>query len=227
MRLRACIIAALLVAAAPAFAQGTNDAAAKGPLRSGFLKDYSQLKAVPEREGVISYVDRSAKLRDFKKIYFRPAEVYVSPSATYKGVQPDALKRMTDTFIASFTKALAPAYEVVNAPGPDVLEVRTAISGIQPVAAPMTPLDILPAKVVFNLGRAAAGKAPQVVEMQAEMEVLDPSGKRVAAAVANRKGDKSLTQGDRITWEHLQAISDYWGKSFRQRLDEVRAASPQ
>ncbi|HEX2831297.1 MAG TPA: DUF3313 domain-containing protein [Burkholderiales bacterium] len=223
MRLRACVIAALLAAAAPAFAQG-GEAAAKRPLNSGFLGDYSKLKPAPDREGVVSYVDPSAKIGGYNKILLRPAEVYISPSTSYKGVQPDALKRMTDTFLGSFRKALTPGYEIVTAPGPDVLEVRTAISGIQPVSAPMTPLDVLPAKVVFNLGRAAAGKAPQVVEMQAEMEVLDPSGKRVAAAVANRKGDKTLTQGDQITWDHLQAISDYWARNFRQRLDELRKA---
>ena len=226
MRLRTCVIAAVLFAAAPVFAQ-TGDAAAKRPVHSGFLADYSKLKPAPDREGVMLYVDRSVKYREYTKIMLKPAEVYISPSTTYKGVQPDVLKRMTDTFLASFTKALTPGYEIVTAPGPDVLEVRTAISGIQPVASPMTPLDVLPLKVAFNLGRAAAGKSPQVVELTAEMEVLDSSGKRLAAAVANRKGDKTLTQGDQITWEHLQAISDYWAKSFRQRLDELRSASAQ
>jgi hypothetical protein len=55
------------------------------------------------------------------------------------------------------------------------------------------------------------------------MEVLDPDGKRVAAATATRKGEKHLTQGDQITWNDLQSINEYWAKGFRQRLDELRA----
>jgi hypothetical protein len=88
----------------------------------------------------------------------------------------------------------------------------------------MTPVDFLPIKAVFNAGRAAAGKSPDVAELTAEMEVLDSDKNRLAAVVANRKGDKTLQQGEQITWVHLQAISDYWAKTFRQRLDELRKA---
>jgi hypothetical protein len=66
-------------------------------------------------------------------------------------------------------------------------------------------------------------RSPEVVELSAEMELLDSKGNRLAAAVANRKGDKNLQQGEQITWAHLQAISDYWAKNFRQRLDELKA----
>lgn len=217
------LFVALALAVAPALGQNEKPAASP-PAHSGFLGDYSKLKPAPDREGVLLYIDPAAKRGRYTKLMFRPVEVYVSPSAEYKGVQPDLLKRMTDQFLASFTKALTPGYEVVSTPGPDVLQVRCAITGLQLVSPGITPIDFLPIKAVFNIGRAAAGKAPQVAELTAEMEVLDNDNRRLAAAVANRKGDKSLSQGEQITWEHLQAISDYWGKSFRERLDEMRAA---
>jgi hypothetical protein len=208
---------AFAVAVTPTLAQAAQD----GPARSGFLGDYSQLKPAADREGVLLYVNPAAKSRTFSKVMFRPVEVYVSESAEYKGIQPDTLKRMTDDFLSSFTKALTPGYEIVTTPGPDVLEIRSAITGVAPAKPGMHPTDILPIKMVFNLGRAAAGQAPQVVELTAEMELLDAEKNRVAAVVANRKGDKTLQQGEQITWAHLQAISDYWGKHFRQRLDEL------
>ena len=193
------------------------------PVRSGFLGDYSQLKPAPDREGVLLYVNPSAKAGQYKKVMFRPMEVYVSQSSEYKGVQPDALKRMTDEVLASFKRALTPGYELVTAPGPDVLEVRSAITGVQPVKTDISPLDFLPIKAVFNAGRAAAGKSPRVAELTVEVELLDQNNTRLAAAVANRKGDKTLEQGENITWAHLQAISEYWAKNFRQRLDELGA----
>ena len=221
----ACIAAfALTVATTAAFSQ-TDTKAAQHPRYSGFLQDYSKLKAASDREGVMLYVNPAMKSRAFTKIMFHPVEVYVTPSAEYKGVQPDALKRMTDEFLASFKRALTPGYEIVNAPGPGVLEVRTAITGVQPVKPGLTPIDFLPIKAVFNAGRAAAGKSPNVAELTAEMELLDSDKNRLAAVVANRKGDKTLYQGEQITWAHLQAISEYWAKTFRQRLDELRTAS--
>jgi hypothetical protein len=217
------IAIAFAVIATPVYTQ--NDTKAAPRQNSGFLQDYSKLKAAPDKEGVMLYVNPAIKSRGYTKVVFQPVEVYVSPSAEYKGVQPDALKRMTDDFLASFKRALTPGYEIVTAPGPGVLEVRTAITGVQPVKPGVTPVDFLPIKAVFNAGRAAAGKSPNVAELTAEMEILDSDKNRLAAVVANRKGDKTLQQGEQITWAHLQAISEYWAKTFRQRLDELRTAS--
>jgi hypothetical protein len=226
----AAVMLALAVSAAQAQTQSQTQSQtqkAGQPVHSGFLGDYSKLKPDPDREGVLHYVNPSAKFGQYTKVMFRPMEVYVSQSSGYKGVQPDALKRMTDEFLASFKKALTPGYEIVTAPGPDVLEIRCAITGVQPVKTDLSPVDFLPIKAVFNAGRAAAGKSPRVAELTAEMELLDQNKTRLAAAVVNRKGDKTLEQGENITWSHLQAITEYWAKNFRQRLDEARARGGQ
>jgi hypothetical protein len=215
---------ALTLGIVPAFAQEQNQNQKQNqqPVNSGFLSDYSKLKPAKDREGVRSWVSPSGQNRGSNKIMLRPLEVVVAPGAEYKGIQPDALKRMTDEFAGAFKRALSPAYQVVTEPGPDVLQVRLAITGVQPASPSMNPTDLLPIKAVFNLGRAAAGKAPQVAEMTAEMELLDGNGTPVAAAVATRKGDKTLQQGEGITWKNLEAIAAYWAKSFRERLDEAR-----
>ena len=219
------MLLALAIAAMPALAQEKK--APTEPLHSGFLTDYSKLKSASDRDGVLLYVDPGMNGRGYSKVMFRPVEIYVAPSTEYRGVQPDALKRMSDQFLGSFKRALEPGYQIVNEPGPDVLQVRSAITGFQATSPSLNPTDFLPIKAVFNAGRAAAGKAPQVAELTAEMEVLDNNNVRLAAAVATRKGDKALQQGDQITWQHLQAITEYWAKSFRQRLDELRTASGQ
>jgi hypothetical protein len=226
MYFRSIIALVLAIATAPVYAQGEAPPASPAQY-SGFLGDYSKLQPAADREGVMLYLDPAAKGRRYTKVMFRPVEVYVAPNAEYKGVQPEVLKRMTDQFQAAFKRALEPAYQIVSEPGPDVMQVRSAITGFQTVAPPMNPTDLLPIKAVFNIGRAAAGKAPQRAELTAEIEVLDADNRRLAAAVATRRGDRSLSQGEQITWQHLEAISEYWAKSFRQRLDELRGAAAQ
>lgn len=194
---------------------------------SGFLGDYSQLKPAPDREGVLLFIDRSADYRPYTKVMFDPVLVYVTPNPDYPEVPRDELTRMSDGLLSSFKQALEPAYQVVTQPGPDVLRVRTAITGIEPVKPPAGVVDYLPVKALFNVGREAAGAGPRVPEMSVELEVLDPSGKRVAAATASRKGEQTLAQGNQITWNDLHAINEYWARGFRQRLDELRAAGPQ
>jgi hypothetical protein len=210
--------------------QGAAQGQAAGPAgtaQSGFLGDYSQLVPAPDREGVKLYVDRSANYRPYTKLMFDSVKVYVAPGAEpNQVVPPDALARMSAEFINAFTSALVPKYQVVSLPGPDVLRVRTAITGVQAGKPETTAVDFLPFKAVYNVARSASGNAPQVAEMTAEMEVLDPSGKRLVAATATRKGDKKLAQGEAVTWEQLRSISEYWAKGFRQRLDELRGEAP-
>jgi hypothetical protein len=137
-------------------------------------------------------------------------------------VPPEVIQRIGGQMQQSLTQALVPAYQIVNQPGPDVLRVRSAITGLAPSKPPAGAMDYLPIKAVFNVGREAAGKGPRVVEIKAEIEVLDAAGKRVVAATVTRQGDQTLPQGDQLTWETLQPITDYWAKNFRSRLDQLR-----
>lgn len=198
---------------------------AEAPQYSGFLGDYSQLQPVSGKQGVLMYINKGVDYSAYTKVMIAPVEIWPSPSSDYKGVQPDALKRMADNMRASFVHALQPAYPVVDKPGPGVLVVRIAITGVQPTSPSMNATDFIPIKALFNFARSASGNVAQVVEMTAEMEVLDADNKRVAEAVVTRKGNTGLAQGADITWSQLQGITDYWGKSFRQRLDQLRGVS--
>lgn len=194
--------------------------------QTGFLGDYSQLKPAPDREGVMLYVDQGADLRPYTKLMFDPVQVLVTAAPDQAQLAPDVLQRIGGQFQDSLRRELGPGYQVVSAPGPDVLRVRSAITNIQPAKPPAGAIDYLPIKAIYNVGREAAGAGPRVVEMQAEVEVLDPSGRRVVAATATRKGDEHLPQGEQITWESLQPITDYWARNFRTRLDQLRGVAP-
>lgn len=194
--------------------------------QAGFLGDYSQLKPAPDREGVMLYVDQGANLRPYTKLMFDPVQVLVTPGPDQAQLPPEVLQRLAGQFYQSLQRELAPGYQLVMAPGPDVLRVRTAITGIQPAKPEAGAMDYVPIKALYNVGREAAGAGPRVAQMQAEVEVLDPAGKRLVAATATRKGDQRLAQGEQITWESLQPITDYWARNVRARLDQLRGVSP-
>jgi hypothetical protein len=184
---------------------------------SGFMGNYSQLKPAPDREGALLYLDRSQDLRAYHSVMFDPVQVIVTPGPDAAQIDPAVKQRMGEDILNAFRKELSPTYTVVNAPGPHVLRIRTAITGIEAAKPDMTAKDWLPVIAVYNL---AAGK--RVAEMKGEMEVLDANGKRVAAAVVTRKGDEKLPQGEKVTWSEMSAIATYWAKNLRQRLDELR-----
>ena len=194
---------------------------------TGFLSDYSKLQPVDGVDGTYRFIDTSANLRPYTKVTVDPVQVFLSPNPDYKGMQPDAMKRMTDAFRMEFVGALASGYQVVNQPGPDVLRIRLAITGVQPTSPALGVTDFIPIKALFNVARDASGNAPQVAEMSAEVEVLNPAGRVVGAAVSTRKADKTLPQGESITWADLQSIAASWGKGMRQNLDRMRSPAGQ
>ena len=203
----------------PASSTGGNVSAADF---SGFLADYSKLKPVDGIDGTLRYVDTSMNLRPYKKVIIDPVLVFMTHNPEYHGLQPDALKRMSDALETAFLSALVDGYQVVNAPGPDVMRLRLAITGVQAVKPPLGASDLIPIKAVFNVARSAAGDAPMVAEISAEMEMLDSNGRVIGAAVASRKGDKALPQGASITWQDLQASANFWAKNLRNYLDYAR-----
>jgi hypothetical protein len=211
----------LLLSGCVSNAARPGQAAASVP-QSGFLSDYTVLKPVEGKPGSYRYIDKNTNFKPYGKVMIDPVQVFITPNAEYKGMQPEMLKRITDAFRTEFLGAMLSGYQIVEQPGPDVLRFRLAITGVNPVRPDMGVTDFIPVKAVFNVARAAAGEAPRVAEMSAELEVLDPTGKIVASAVSTRKGDKTLAQAEKITWTELQAVAAVWAKDLRQQLDQLR-----
>jgi hypothetical protein len=229
-----------IVAAVAVLAACAGDGASKSgstpsaaPLvPSGFLSDYSKLRPVDGVEGTYRYIDTSVNLRAYDKVMIDPVKLVLAPGADAAHVNPGTMQGLSDAIRTEFVGALLPSYQVdvgalsgyriVSQPGPDVIRVRLAITGIQPARTDLTATDFIPIKAVFNVARNAAGESPRVAELTAEIEVLDPTGRVVAEAVSTRKSDKTLAQGENITWKDLQGIAASWAKNFRKQIDRLR-----
>ena len=220
------VLAATIVLAGCAAGPTTQSGTADQIAHAGFLSDYSKLRPLEGADGTFRYIDSSANIRPYNKILIDPVQVFVTPNPDYKGVQPDTLKRMTDAFRMEFVGAMLSGYQVVEKPGADVLRVRLAITGVQPVKPDLGMTDLIPIKAVFNVARSAAGTASHVAEMSAEAEVLDANGRVVGAVVSTRKASKTLPQGEKITWADLQVIAATWAKGLRQQIDYARGYAP-
>ena len=220
--LKAATCAAVLAFAAAA---GYAVAADQPPpaQNSGFLSDYSKLQPAQDNPKTRLWIDKSFDFKPYTKILLDPVEVWVSPTSQYKGASPDALKRMSDNFSASFKKALQPGYQLVDKAGPDVLHIKLAVTGINLVKPETNPANFLP--IVFIARTVSGANSKLDVVLTGEMQVLSPDNKPVAAAVALGTGDKSVEEKQQITWTELQTITDNWGKGLRRRLDETRGVA--
>jgi len=194
----------------------------KDVTKTGFLKDYSQLKPGGDDRAALVYIKPDVNLKPYNKLMFERILVMLSDQSEYKAVDPTTLKELTDYYQSAIFKALKGGYEIVGKPGPDVLRVRVAITELKPskpVANTMS--TIVPVgMIVAGATKATTGDNLGTGEAGTEFEMLDSvTGERLAAAVDRRQGGKGVFRGE---WEDTKDAFDYWAQVFRKRLDEMR-----
>ena len=97
-------------------------------LDSGFLENYTFLKVDPDVKGAMRYVKEGIDLKKYTKIALAPVEIWYDSKTEYKGISPDDMKLLADSFRELIVKELEPDYPVVDTTGPDVLLVNLAIT---------------------------------------------------------------------------------------------------
>jgi hypothetical protein len=192
---------------------------------SGFLADYSKLAPAADNPNSSLWVSKDFDFKPYHKILLDQVEVFVSPTSEYQGASPDVLKGMADRFTASFKKALQPGYQLVDKPGPGVLHIRLAITGVNLVRPGFKVRNAVP--VVFVLRTVTGANQAKNVALTAEMEVMDADGKVVAEALTTGTGDTTVKPDQEVTWQDVQGITDSWAKGMRRRLDQARGVTPQ
>lgn len=193
---------------------------------SGFLGDYSQFQKVPGRLDTWQWVKPGVDWKQYTKIYLAPVEVWINPGADYPGIQPALYKQITDEFRGVVAKEFrAGGYEVVDRPGPGVLVIRFALTGVNPERPGFTPLDVLPIKIAIDAARFATGTDKTVIAMSGEAEVRDSAtNERLFAQVTTRK-DAHLFVGSQITWADVSNGATEWAEQARTRLDRARGVT--
>ena len=189
--------------------------------KAGFLSDYSMMKPGGDDRAALLYIKPNADFKQYNKLMFDRVVVLLADNAEYREIDPAMLKELTDYYQNALFNAVKDGYEIVDQPGPGVLRVRTAITGVTPSKPVANTLStIIPVGIVASgATKAISGDNLGTGEAQTEFEVVDAqSGERLAAAVDKRQGGKMVFRG---TWTDTKDAFDYWAKRFRERLDEV------
>ena len=191
---------------------------------SGFLTDYSKLAPAPDDPNALLWISKDFDFKPYHKILLEEVQVFVSPTSEYHGVLPDVLEGMTDRFTASAKKALHAGYQLVNKPGPGVLRIRLAITGVSLVKPDFKVRNAIP--VVFVVRAVSGANQAKNVALISEAEVLGPGDDVVAAAVSTGTADTTVKPGQHLTWQDVQGLTNRWAKNLRRRLDDARGVPP-
>jgi hypothetical protein len=200
---------------------------ARSTKTTGFLGDYSQLKAGGEGKALLVYIDPAADMKSYTRILMDPVKLYASQEHSMENVPLDERKKLLNYADAAIREKLAKEYVFVREPGPGVMRLRVALTEAEDANVTMDTIStVLPIGLALaGLQAAATGTCAFVGSAGVEAELQDSqTGKRLMAAVDRQVGGKMTGQGDKFDeWRTVKNAIDLWAQRLQTRLAEQRA----
>jgi hypothetical protein len=190
---------------------------------SGFLSTYANLKPNPEFESTVSYVsqDPLKNVHKYVAVIVDPPVVYLATDADVKALPDRGRTALTEYYQHAITEAVEDAFPIVQASGPLVLRLRSAIIGV----------DVGPAVAADQKNEKSLDRAINIGRVGTEIEFVDSeTGQQIAAAVDRQNLGKGAMLGsaDFSREEKFRAATqafDGWAKRLRDFLDSAHQLS--
>ncbi len=197
--------------------------------KSGFMSNYEGFKEREWSDGALVYMKPGSDLKalaKYNKLMIVPPEVWYGKQASYKGINPDELKYVTDGLVSKIKAAFEPEYQIVDKPGKDVLLIRSAITGVERKYPERSALGYIPIALLVEAGKNAAastgGKEIIVYKASLEAEVFDSvSGELVAAVIDTRESDEESVAEGAKNIKMVDNVLDYWVARFKKNWDRA------
>lgn len=192
---------------------------------SGFLKDYSRLKPTQSATGapVMRWIDPDVKLSKYTQVYIEPSQFYPKPQPTAV-ISAQALQSITRYFDTALKRELGKDLTLAQAPGPNTLIVRPAITAVSTHNEGLKPYEVVPVALVAAAVNTASGGRDQSVEIATEAAFLDADTNTVLAQVV-RKGSGNPLENDKtqLTLDDVKPVLDGWAADIRLSYAKLKA----
>ncbi|MBP7528574.1 MAG: DUF3313 domain-containing protein [Syntrophorhabdaceae bacterium] len=198
------------------------------PKYSGFLGDsYRLLEPGPEGGAKMRWLKPGVDFGKYKKFMVDSVVFFFADDSEYKGIDPQEMKELADSFNRQIVAALKDKYPIVAEPGPDVARIRFAITGFKqsrPVLSGVT--SIVPVGLAVSLvKKGTTGSWTGSGATSAELMVLDSTTNDVIALAAD---DRAAGFTERFSkWGSADEAFKFWAERLRTFMDNVQTSRKQ
>lgn len=197
---------------------------------SGFLGDYSKLKAGASGEANFVYINAAAPWKSYDKVCIRPVELWQAgnPESSLGSLSFEDKQMLVNSLHTAVAGALGKNFTLVDKPGPGVLVVHAALTEAGASKPVMNLLStVVPVGMVVNAGKALiTGKGAGVGSVSVEAEFVDgATGARVWAVVDSRAGTKALRTKFSGSWADVHHAFEFWSGKIDARLVSLKSGT--
>ena len=196
---------------------------------SGFLGDYSQLKAGSANtdDPLLVYANPNADCKKYKSILLDPVTLWgKADGSSFANLEPADRNFLTTTADKAIHETVAKAgYLVVNTPGSDVMRMRVALTEGGKSNVLMKEISILApyASGAATVWSEAKGQALFTGDAAFELEILDSvTGERLYAAADKRVG--KMDPRNYHSWDDVTESIKAWSERGIKRLTHCRVS---
>jgi hypothetical protein len=188
---------------------------APGIEKSGFMgADFALLKPGPEGHAQLAYVRPGVNWPAYNFVLLDPVTVWKGKESAGKGISAADEQTLVNYFYSVIRDALEKqGFTIVNAPGPDTLRVKVAITKPEESNVTLNVVStVIPAlHMASSLDKLATGKPAFVGEAQVEVKATDAlTGELLAAGIDHRVGGKALDASMMTSWGDVEAMMRLW-----------------
>jgi len=200
-------------------------AMAGDPPFSGFLGSpdvYKQLTPGPEGGAKLRWVKPGADLSKYNSFMVDSVVFYLADQSEYKGIDPQVMKDLADSFNKELVAAFKDKYPIVADPGPDVARIKIAITNIersQPGVSAIT--SIIPVGIAVSVvKRGATGGWAGSGETCAEFMVLDSESNEALVMAVDQQQAAFASRFS--SYGSAEDAFKFWSARIVTALDEAK-----
>jgi len=191
----------------------------------GFIGEYAKNLVPGPKDGVkMRWLKPGVDFSKYNKVMLDSVIFFFAKDSAYKGMDPQELKDLADSFNLQIINTINDKYPVVAEPGPDVLRLRIAVTDMKaskPVVSGIT--SVIPVSLGLSIvKKGATGSWAGSGATSAEAMVLDSMTNDVIAVAQD---DRSAAFAERFSkWGSAEEAFKFWGERVRLFLDGTRSA---
>jgi hypothetical protein len=223
----AVVLSITLISCASAPKTSSSASTATTPVKKGFLEGYyDKLQPGPEGGAKQRWLKPGVDFSKYNKVMLDSMIFYFADDSEYKGIDPEELKTLSDGCNLAIVNALKDKYPIVSEPGPDVVRLRVALTGLKqsnPVLSGVT--SVVPIGLGISVIKKGATDAwTGSGATTAEVMVLDSTTNTVIA-VAQDEQTAGFTE--RFSkYGFTEEAFKFWGERMRLFLDQAHGFQP-
>lgn len=182
---------------------------------SGYLPNYSDLTqaADPDGETFLRYINPKLNPANYSAIIVDPVVFYPKADPTEQ-VSQATLDQIRGYGTTCLRQAIASRVQVVDAPGPGVVKLQVALTGVASTAAGLKPYQYVPQAFIISMAVNAVAGAPQQSKLLVEAIGTDSvSGEVLSKVIRTHTGERLKRVASNepvVTFDSVKPIMDQW-----------------